>query len=91
MRIEAYTQVQSLYNTKKAARIQAKSKAGFSDQLQLSSMGRDMQVAKQAVAGSGDIREDLVASVKARIQSGTYDVSAEQLADKLYQKYTEMR
>lgn len=91
MRIEAYTQVQSLYNTKKTAKTQPKSKAGFSDQLQISDIGKDMRTVKLALAGSSDIREDVTASVKARIQAGAYEVGIDSFADKLMQKYEEMR
>ena len=42
-----------------------------------------MQVAKQAVQNSPDVREDLVAKYKAQIQDGTYQVSSESFADKL--------
>lgn len=91
MRIEAYTQVQQVYNTKKTAKTQTKDKVSFADQLQISSLGKDIQTAKQAVAASSDIREEITAPVKAKIQAGNYDVSAESFADKLMQKYEEMR
>lgn len=91
MRIEAYTQVQQVYNTKKLSKTQTTKRAGFSDRLQISSLGRDMQVAKAAVAGSSDIRENVTAPLKASIQAGTYEVSADSFADKLFQKYEEMR
>lgn len=91
MRIEAYTQVQSLYNTKKPTKTQPKGNASFSDQLQISSMGKDIQTVKQALAGSSDIREDMTASIKARVQAGTYEVDVERFADKLMQKYEGMR
>lgn len=92
MRIEAYTQVQQMYGTKKAANMKAKGSAGLtSDQFQISSIGKDIQSVKQAVVSASDIREDLVAPIKARVQAGTYDVSAESFADKLMQKYEEMR
>lgn len=91
MRIEAYTQVQQVYDTKKTVKSRAKGGVNASDQLQISSFGKDIQTAKQAVAASSDIREDVTASVKARIQSGSYEVSAESFADKLMQKYEEMR
>ena len=91
MRIEAYAQVQGLYDTKKTKRPQVKSNTSFSDQLQISSFGKEIQAAKQAVAGSSDIREDVTASIKARIQEGTYEVSAASFADRLIQKYEEMR
>ena len=91
MRIEAYTQVQQLYNTKKASKTQAAAKKGLSDQLQISSIGKDIQTAKAAVAGSSDIREDVIAPIKAKLQNGMYEVSNETFADKLFAKYEEMR
>ena len=91
MRIEAHTQVQQLYNTKKPVKAQTNKKLSFSDQLQISSIGKDIQTAKAAVAGSSDIREDVTAPIKASIQAGTYDVSTESFADKLLSKYEEMR
>lgn len=91
MRVEAYTQVQQLFGTKKTAKTQSRENVSFSDQLQLSAIGRDMQAAKQALAASGDIREDVTASIRARIQAGTYDVSTESFADKLMKSYEEMR
>ena len=91
MRIEAYTQVQQLYNTKKASKTQAAAKKGLSDQLQISSMGRDMQIAKEAARAASDIREEVTAPLKASIEAGTYHVSTESFADKLLSKYEEMR
>ena len=91
MRIEAYTQVQQLYNTKKMTKTESKKNVSFSDQLQISSIGKDIQTAKAAVAGSSDIREEVTAPIKASIQAGTYEVSTESFAQKLFEKYEEMR
>lgn len=91
MRIGAFTQVQQLYGTKKTTKAQQKGSTNFSDRVQISSVGKDIQAAKQALAAGGDIREDVTAPIKARIQAGTYEVSAESFADKLFQKYEEMR
>lgn len=92
MRIEAYTQVQQLYSSaKKTTKTQSAGSASFTDQLQISSMGKDIQTAKQAVANSSDIREDVTAPLKASIDSGTYQVSGESFAEKLLTKYEEMR
>ena len=90
MRIEAYTQVQQIYNTKKTAKLQNKAKMSPTDQLQISSIGKDIQTAKTALAESSDIREELAAPLKASIASGTYQVSGESFADKLMQKYDEL-
>lgn len=93
MRIEAYTQVQQLYSSQKSNRNQKTGAVAKSDkvQLQISSVGKDFHVAKAAVAGCPDIREELTAPIKARIQSGTYEVGNETFAEKLLRKYEEMR
>lgn len=92
MRIEAYTQVQQLYQPKKSsAGRQSVSAAHSSDQLQISSKGMDYQIAKAAVANVPDVREALTASIKARVQNGTYAVDNGAFADRLLQRYEEMR
>jgi len=91
MRIEAYTQVQQMYNTRKTANVKSKSNVKFSDQVQISSIGKDIQIAKQAVANADDIREDITAPIKEKVQAGTYEVSLDSFADKLMQKFEEMR
>lgn len=90
MRIEAYTQVQQLYNTKKTTKTPAASNNSTSDKIQISSVGRDIQVAKAAVDASSDIREELVAPIRAGIANGTYHVSGESFAEKLLQQYDEI-
>ncbi len=91
MRIETYTQVQQLYQTQKTVKTDKAAKGSFSDHLQISNTGKDIQTAKQAMANTPDIREDITAPLKSAVQSGTYQVSEESLAAKLFQKYKEMR
>ena len=91
MRIEAYTQVQQLYNTKKTGQVKKTSGTSFADHVQISSIGKDIQTAKAAVAASPDVREDVTAPIKASIDAGTYEVSADSFAEKLLSKYEEMR
>jgi len=88
MRIEAYNQVQSVYQTQKARQTQKTNAVSRpSDQISISSFGKDLQVAKAALANTPDIREDLTASVKEQVKNGTYNVSTESFADKLLAKY----
>ena len=89
MRIEAYNQINQIYNTNKATKAKKTTKTGLSDQVQISSIGKDIQTLKQAVADSSDIREELTAPLKESINAGTYNVSSESFADKLLQKYNE--
>ena len=79
MRIEAYTQVQQLYNATKPAKLQGKAHVSATDRIQISSIGKDIQIAKNAVAAAPDIREDVVAPIRAAVTNGTYQVSAESL------------
>lgn len=90
MRIETFTQVQQLYNMKKPAKAQDKARVTSSDQIQISSIGKDIQTAKNAVAAAADIREELTAPIKAGIANGTYQVSGESFAEKLMKKYEEI-
>ena len=69
MRIEAYTQVQQLYQSQKLSRTQKTKTATHTDRLQISSQGKDFQTAKAAVAAAPDIREELTAPIKARIRT----------------------
>jgi len=91
MRIEAYTQIQQLYKTKPVNKTKQSSSTSFADQLQISSFGKDIQTAKAAVAAAPDVRADKIANLKAQVQNGTYSVSDESFAEKLLQKYEEMR
>ena len=91
MRIEAYSQIQQIYNTNRTTKTQEKKNVRPTDQLQISSMGRDMQIAKEAARAASDIREEVIAPLKASIEAGTYHVSTESFADKLFSKYEEMR
>lgn len=89
MRVEAYNQVAQLYNTEKAAKaLNTKATGGAGrDEVQISSVGYDYQIAKQAVADASDVREEKIAKLKEQINSGTYEVSTEDFASKLLEKY----
>ena len=87
MRIDAYAQVQQLYGSKNTHKVQKETQTSFRDQLQISSKGKDIQTAKNAVANAPDIREEVVAPLKKAINAGTYEVSGDQFAQKLFEKY----
>ena len=84
MRVEAYNQVAQLYNREKTQKVQnTKQMSTGRDEVQISSMGRDYQIAKQAVADASDIREDRVAQLKERLDN----VDMNDFANKLLEKY----
>ena len=91
MRIEAYNQVAALYQANKSTRTSAvKNVNAPRDQVHISSAGKDFQIAKQAVANASDIREDKVAELKNKVDSGSYQVDAGDFACKLLEKYQEL-
>ena len=88
MRIEAYNQVAQLYKTNKQTSTRAAGSAGMGrDEVQISSFGRDYQIAKKAVAEASDIREDKVAEMKTKLESNNYQVDTGDFASKLLEKY----
>lgn len=90
MRIEAYSQIQQLYNASKpAAKTQAPAGVSFKDKLNISSAGKDLQVAKEAVNSAPDVRMDRVNEIKNAIANGTYSVSGEDFADKILEKFSQ--
>lgn len=83
MRIDAYMQVSQLYKTNKTKRGLKSDKEESRDSLEISDFGSAYQVAKQAASQGPLVREDRVRDIKARMEAGTYNVSAEDVADKL--------
>ena len=90
MRIGTYNMVNQIYgakSTKKSSSVNGTNYASFKDEVSFSSLGKDMQVAKNALAGVSDVRESKISDLKAKVQSGTYNVSPEDFAKKLISAY----
>ena len=88
MRVDAFAQIQSMYNLgNKNKQVKTETTKSFSDQLQISSIGKDLRTARQAVAASKDVREELVGDIKSKIDAGTYSVDSDSLAEKLFAKF----
>lgn len=91
MRIESYSKVQPIYDTKKNSKVNQVKVNNALDQVDISDMGKSVQIAKQAIGNASDVREELVSSIKERMQSGTYEVSSESFADKLMQAHEQQK
>ena len=87
MRIDAYNQINQIYQASKPKTVSKTGSVYGTDKVEISQFGKDYQIAKQAVANASDVREDKVAEMKSKIASGSYDVSAEDFAAKLAEKY----
>lgn len=83
MRIDAMNQVSQLYQKNNTRKYKETGKTSFSDTLEISQAGRDLQVARSAVSAAPDVREDRIAALKAQIENGTYSVSDDDLVEKL--------
>lgn len=91
MRIGTYNMISQIYGTSssnKSKNANGTRSASFRDEVSFSSFGKDMQVAKGALANTPDVRMDLVNDIKSRIDNGTYHVSSEDFAEKLLSAYT---
>ncbi len=83
MRVDAYSAISSTYTSKGKVKTNAVKPSASGDKIEISQFGRDYQIAKQAVKDAPDVREDKIADIKAMMSSGTYSISARDLADKL--------
>ena len=86
-RIDAYNQVSQIYQASRAQKIAKNSETTVRDQFTVSSKGKDYQTAKKALAAAPDIREEKVAALKEQIASGSYNVSAQEIADSVVSKF----
>lgn len=87
MRIDAMNQVSQIYQANRPKKVGNDNKLSFADTLELSQAGKDMQVAKAAVAAAPAVRENRVAEIKAAMENGTWSVSDEDLAEKLLDSF----
>ncbi len=88
MRIDKMAEISQLYQASGVKKKPEKVSAYTKDSVEISSFGRELQVAKQAVAQAEDVRADKVQELKASIANGTYNVPMSALADKLLNGFT---
>lgn len=87
MKINPYIQVQQLYNTGKVSKTTKTSSTSRTDEVEISTIGRDIQTAKAALAQTPDVRNEVVAPLLTAVKNGNYEVSGSSFADKLLQAY----
>ncbi|MCR5728618.1 MAG: flagellar biosynthesis anti-sigma factor FlgM [Lachnospiraceae bacterium] len=86
MRIDSMNTVNSIYKTNSRKKINNAYQTSFSDKLEISQLGRDLQIAKKAVSATSDVREDKVEAMKTALANG-YSVSDSDIADKLLEGF----
>lgn len=92
MRIGAYNQVSQLYgnqSVKKGYNSGTYGATSTMDEVSFSTVGKDMQIAKNALKDVPDVRQERIDALKESIANGTYQVSAESFADKIMAAFDE--
>ncbi len=88
MRIDAYNAINQVYQANNAYKAKAAKNGYSSDKVEISSIGKDYQTAKAAVAQASDVREDKIRQIKAMMEAGTYHVSGMDFANKIVEEYS---
>lgn len=87
MRVDAINQIYGSYKSKTTAKPNQVEKAKGKDKVEFSSFARDYATIQKKMSETPDVREDLVADIKQRIQNNTYNVSAKDVASKILTGY----
>ena len=87
MRIDAFQKISQLYQQNNRRQVEKVAAYSKKDRVEISQLGKDFQVAKQAVAQAPDIREEKVNALKQSIASGNYNIKAEEVANKMIENY----
>ena len=69
------------------ARIEEKSQSQQDTIVNLSTASKEVQTAKEIIASEPDVREDKVAELKAKIESGNYTIDNQAVADKMVDSF----
>ena len=73
-----------IYNNKTTEKLDhTKSVEAPKDELQLSNRAKEYQIAMKAFKNLPEVREDLVNDLKNQIKQGSYNVTGEEIADKI--------
>ncbi len=89
MRIDAYNQISQVYGVNGKMKTSSVSKSYSTDKVEISSFGKDLQIAKKAVSESEDVREDKIAEMKAKYNDN-YQVDMSDFAEMLLKKFQEV-
>ena len=87
MKVEAYNQVNQIYQTTNPKKVAKTGETKVKEQYQVSKSGKDYQIAKNALSQVSEVREDKVNYFKEALASGTYNVSSQEIAESMVSKF----
>ena len=70
-------------------KIEEKNQAGQDTIVNLSTASKEAQTAREIIASEPDVREDKVAELRKRIESGNYTIDNKAVADKIVDSFIE--
>lgn len=83
MKISNISQVYKTYEAKPITASKKVSNTSNKDKVNVSDEAREFQIAFKAALSSQSIREDKVQNIQKQIDNGSYNVSAEDIANKI--------
>lgn len=83
MKISSISQIYKTYEAKPVTANKKVASANKKDKLNVSDKAKEFQVALKAAMSAPTIREDKVNEIKDKINNNSYNVSAEDIADKI--------
>lgn len=87
MRVDAVNQISQIYKPSSAKKVNKAGAVSNKDAYEVSQFAKEYQIAKNAVNKTSDVREDKVAEIKEALASGSYNVSAQEIAEKMVSKF----
>lgn len=83
MKISNILQVTNIYKNNKVSKAKENSAKSTKDNLNISSEALDYQTVLSAISKTPDIREEKVNDIMERINKGNYNISSEEIANKI--------
>lgn len=87
MRVDAVNQISQIYKPSGAKKVERSGTVNNKDAYEISQFARDYQTAKNAVSEASEVREEKVSRIKEALASGNYNVSAQEIAEKIVSNY----
>ena len=87
MRIDTVNRIYETYQTQTAANIKKQEKVTSKDEVTFSSEAKKFAEVKKMLSDVPDVRWDKVNEIKERMASGSYNVKAEEVAEKILSQF----
>lgn len=87
MRIDKINQVNKLYGAQTMVPPTKQMGKMGKDKVSFSEVGKDIQFAAKLAKEVPDVRQDKIEAIKERIKSGTYNVDAKEVSEKIVRQF----